>query len=461
MGKYQNLAKDIIANVGGKENINSLTHCVTRLRFKLKDESKANDEVIKGMDGVVALIKSAGQYQVVVGNHVPDVFAEVCREAGISSDSSTASSGGKKQGVGAVVMDFISGTMMPCLGMLTACGMIKGLLALAAFFGWMHEGQGIYTLLSGIGDSIFYFFPLVLGYTSANKLGMNPFLGLCIGGALMYPTYQNVDLQLFGMTVNVSYASSLLPIIITNIFASFIYKGLNKVIPDVIKTFVVPMFVAIIAVPAGFMFIGPAANTVAQWIANGVMGVYGFSPLVAGLIVGGLWQVFVMFGIHMALIVVGIMQISSGQPTPIFSLLFAVSFAQTASVFAIWLKTKDKKLKAIALPAWISGIFGVTEPAIYGVTLPRVKQFVITCIGGALGSAYLGLTNSLTYQMAGLGIFSIPGFLNGSNSGTAMMNVGISIVIAMGFAFTASFLTFKDDNEVAQIKKKVTTAKSV
>lgn len=459
MGKYEKLAKDIVSNVGGKENINGLTHCVTRLRFKLKDESKANDEVIKNMEGVVTLIKSAGQYQVVIGNHVPDVFDDVCKVAGISGNSVAKNDGATKQGIGATIIDFISGVMTPCLAIMTACGMIKGFLALAVFFGWLDSGQGIYTLLSGIGDSIFYFFPVVLGYTTANKLGINPFLGLTIGAALVYPTYQNVDIEIFGKVFNLSYASSVLPVILTTLLASYIYKFLNKIIPDVVKTFVVPMIVLIISVPMGFMVVGPIANTVSDWLAGIITGTYAVSPILAGILLGGLWQVMVIFGVHMALVAVAIMQLVSGNPTPIFALSFGASFAQTASVFAIWLKTKNKKLKAIALPAWISGIFGVTEPAIYGVTLPRVKQFAITCIGGALGGAYLGLTNCLVYQMAGLGVFAIPGFINPAGVGSTMIHVVISIAIAMGFSFVASYLTFKDNEEEDEKKKSINVDK--
>lgn len=446
MGKYQNLAKDIIKNVGGKENINGLTHCITRLRFKLKDESKANDDVIKNMDGVVTLVKSAGQYQVVIGNHVTEVFDEVCEIAGISSGGSNAGQTKEKQKFGAAIIDFISGVMTPILAMMTACGMVKGGLALAQFLGWIDASSGLYSLISGIGDSIFYFFPIVLGYTSANKLGMSPFLGMMIGAGLVYPTYQNVDLQIFGMTINVSYASSVLPIIITNVFAAFLYKNLNKIIPDVIKTFFVPMLVLLIAVPSGFMIIGPAANVVSEGLANAITTVYEVSPIVAGILLGGLWQVLVLFGVHMALVAVGIMQLATGEATPIFSLFFAASFVQTATVFAIWLKTKDEKLKAVALPAWISGIFGVTEPAIYGITLPRVQQFVITCIGGALGGAYLGFSNALTYQMAGLGIFAIPGFIN--PNGGSLLPVAVSMIIAMGFAFIATMVTYKEDIKI-------------
>lgn len=460
MGKYEKLAKEIVKNVGGKENINGLTHCITRLRFKLKDESKANDDVLKKMDGVVTLIKSAGQYQVVIGNHVPEVFADVCAVAGISQTSASQSETKEKQGIGAAIIDFISGVMTPILAMMTACGMIKGGLALAQFLGWIDASSGLYTLISGIGDSIFYFFPIILGYTSANKLGMNPFLGMMIGAGLVYPSYQNVDLEIFGHVLNVSYASSVLPVIITNVFAAFLYKHLNKIIPDVIKTFFVPMLVLLISVPAGFMLIGPAANVVSGVIAGGITSAYNVSPIIAGLLLGGLWQVLVLFGVHMAIVAIGIMQIASGQPSPIFSLFFAATFAQTATVFAIWLKSKDKKLKAIALPAWISGIFGVTEPAIYGITLPRVKQFVITCIAAALGSAYLGFTDSLTYQMAGLGVFSIPGFIN-PDGGAWLSPVIICLVISMGLSFVATMITFKDDEEVKEETKGTINSNSV
>lgn len=443
MGKYQNLAKDIVKNVGGKENINGLTHCVTRLRFKLKDESKANDQIIKNMDGVVTLIKSAGQYQVVIGNHVPDVFEEVCLVAGISGVQLGESQG--KQKIGDVIIDFISGVMTPCLSLLCACGVIKGFLALATFFGWMNPQGGAYTLFSGIGDSLFYFFPIILGYTTANKMKMNPFLGLCIGASLVYPTLQNVDLSIFGMNINVAYTSTVLPVIITVIFASYIYKPLNKVVPDVIKSFIVPMLVLLVAVPVGFIVLGPIANTIAGGVANAITGVYDISPILAGIVLGGLWQVLVIFGVHHALVAVGIMQIATGNPTPIFALMFGTTFAQTATVFAIWIKTKDKKLKSIALPAWISGIFGVTEPAIYGVTLPRIKYFIITCIASAISGAYLGATGCLIYQMAGLGVFSIPGFLN--ENAPSLIHVFIAMAIASGFAFVASYVSFKDEED--------------
>lgn len=452
MGKYEGLAKDIIKNVGGKDNINSLSHCVTRLRFVLNDGFKANDDVLKNMDGVVTVIRSAGQYQVVIGNHVSDVYKDVCTKAGISGTASSTTT--PNLSFKDKIFDIITGIFMPSIAVMTAVGMLKGFLALAVFLGWMSDTTGIYTLIYNISDALFLFMPVVIGYTSANKFGMDPMLGLAIGAALMYPALQNVDLDILGFIINVSYTGTVLPIILTNAVAAFMYKKLNKIIPDVIKTFFTPLIVIMVCAPLGFLAIGPAANAIADWLLSGIMGIYSFNPIIAGIVLGGLWQVMIMFGVHTIFAITAIVTLMSGNPTPIFALIFTTSFAQTATVFAIWLKTKNKKLKAIALPAWISGLFGVTEPAIYGVTLPRVKQFAITCIASALGGAYIGATNLLHWQMAGMGIFAIPGFIKtDGDTGSILLHVGISLVISMGFAFIATMLTFKDE-ETGNVEKK-------
>jgi len=451
MGKHIDLAKKIIKNVGGKENIASLSHCVTRLRFVLKDESSANDDVLKNMDGVVTVIKSAGQYQVVIGNHVHDVYEDVCEVAGISGDIKPSENDNKS--FKDKFFDMITGIFMPSLAVMTGAGMMKGFIALFVFFGWMSEQSGIYTLIYGIADALFTFMPVVVGYTSAKKFNMDPMLGLAIGAGLMYPGLQNIDLSIFDYTINVSYTGTVLPVILTNALAAFMYKRLNKIIPDVIKTFFTPLIVLTIATPVGFLVIGPVANVVSEYLLNGILTVYGFSPVLAGLLIGSLWQVMVIFGVHTIFAITAIITLMSGAATPIFSLNFCASFAQTAVVFAIWLKTKDQKLKNIALPAWISGICGVTEPAIYGVTLPRMKQFVISCIGSALGAMYLGFVDVLFYQMAGMGIFAIPGFIqSGGNTGMTLMHVGISLVISMGFSFVASYITYKDEETKVELK---------
>lgn len=442
MGKYTDLASFILDNVGGKENVASLTHCVTRLRFVLHDESKAMDDVLKINDGVVSIIHSAGQYQVVIGNHVGDVYDEVCLHLGMKDLPKEELKGDWKE----KAFNLITGIFMPSLAVMTAAGMMKGFIALFVFLGWMDNTSGIYTLLYNISDALFLFMPCVIGYTSASKLGMDPFLGLAIGAALMYPNLQNVELTIAGHVFQASYTGTVLPIIITNVVAAYLYKQLNKIIPDVIKTFFTPLLVLLICAPLGFLAIGPLANAISNWLLEGIMAIYGISPILAGILIGGLWQVLVVAGVHTVFAITAIITLMSGNPTPIFALNFTASFAQSATVFAIWLKTKDMKLKAIALPAWVSGICGVTEPAIYGVTLPRIKQFTITCIGSALGAAYLGAMNVLYMQLAGMGIFAIPGFIpTDGNAGNVLFHVLVSIVISVGFSFVATMLTFKDE----------------
>lgn len=443
MNKYEKLVSDIIKHIGGKENVIGLTHCVTRLRFQLKDETIAKDEALKNMDGVVTVMKAGGQYQVVIGNHVPQVYEEACSQIGIVAHGKEEKK--DKQSVGQFLLEFISGIMTPCIGMLCASGMIKGILSIFTYFGWLAADSGIYQLLNACGDALFYFFPILLGYTTAKKLKMEPFLGLIIGAALLYPTIQGVDLNVLGMNVNATYSSTLLPVIFTVIFASFLYKPLQKVIPDVIKAFFVPMIVLAVSVPIGFSLIGPFMNEVGNLMGNVITTALDFSPTLAGFLVGSLYQIMVIFGIHGALGAVAFVQLSAGQPS-FLGFMAGTTFAQTSVVFAIYLKTKDKKLKNIALPAIISGIFGVTEPAIYGITLPRIKYFIISCIGAGLTGAFLGFTNTLLWQLTGLGIFTVPGFIGGSVPvGTIMFNVILALIIGMAFSFILTFILYKDE----------------
>lgn len=453
MGKYEKLAKDIIQNVGGKDNILSLTHCVTRLRFNLADESKANDDVLKNMDGVVTVMKTAGQYQVVIGNHVPDVYNDVCKVAGITGEALT-NAPKKKMSFKDKALDLISGIMMPSISILCASGMIKGLNTILLVTGLLTMESGMYILLNAVGDAMFFFFPVVLGYNTAKKLNMNPYIGMMIGAALCHPTINGVDLNLFGFKVNATYTSSILPPILVVAMAAPLERFLNKVIPDVVKSFLVPMLVLLISVPIGFAIIGPFANLLGQGLTYIMNAAYNISPVLAGALLGAGWQIFVIFGVHMVVMIGSMMNLVAGIPDPVLPLMLAVSFAQTAVVFAVWLKSKDKKLKAIALPAWISGIFGVTEPAIYGVTLPRIKLFVISCIGGALGSMVIAFLGTQAYTMAGMGVFMIPGMMNPADPMPGLINSCIAIAVAMIFSFIATWFVYKDDEKTTDVQKK-------
>ena len=445
MGKYEQLAKDIIKNVGGKENVLSLTHCVTRLRFQLKDEGKANTDVLKNMDGVVTVMQTAGQYQVVIGNHVPDVFKDVCEVAGISGGEG---SGEKvKRKFSEAALDIISGIFMPSIGILCASGILKGVNIILDMAGLMPAASGLGQILAGAADAMFWFFPIILGFNAFKKLGGNPYLGMTLGAALCYPALQGVNLNVLGFNVNATYTSTMLPILVMSFIAVPMEKWLNKVVPDVVKTFVVPAVVLFVCVPVGFCLIGPAANEVGAIINNVIQGAYGFSPIVAGILLGFLWQLLVMVGCHVLVVLPMMMGLMAGEPQPLMAVVAFPSFVQTGAVFAIWLKSKNKKLKTIALPAWISGIFGVTEPAIYGVTLPNGKQFILTCVGaGVIGglSVLLGVSQ---FTMGGMGVFALPAMIDPANGSGSIISAVIVAVAAIVIGFIIAFVTYKDKKE--------------
>lgn len=458
--KYEKLAKDIIANVGGKENVNSLTHCVTRLRFKLKDESKANTEVLKNMDGVVTVVKSGGQYQVVIGNHVPDVYANVAAIGGFGSASEEETKGEKLSPLNAFI-DVVSGVFQPILGVLCATGMIKGLNAILLATNLLEDTSSTYMILNAIGDCLFYFFPIFLAYTAANKFKLNKFTGMAIGASLVYPTMaglagQTVDFFRIPVMMPASgYASTVVPIIIAIFLASKVEKLLKKIIPDVVKTFVVPFFTLLIVVPVTFMAIGPVATWGSNLLGDVTLSIYNFSPLLAGLFLGGFWQVFILFGLHWGLIPVCMNNLSVLGFDPILATTIAVCFAQTGVVIAIMAKTKDKKLKSLCIPSVISGFFGVTEPAIYGITLPRKKPFIISCIVGAVTGAVISLTGSQIYMIGGMGLFSIPTFMGPDGTG-GIFGILLATVVGLVLGFLAMFFTYKDEvqeetKEVAKV----------
>lgn len=458
--KYEKLAKEIIENVGGRENINSVVHCITRLRFKLKDESKANKEVLKNMDGVVTVMQSGGQYQVVIGNHVQDVYKAVVEVGGFGTNDTPVEEAGKTNLFNRFI-DVISSIFTPILGVLAATGMIKGLNALFVALGWLETTSGTYQILNAIGDSLFYFFPIFLGYTAMKKFGGSPFIGMAIGAALVYPTLTAVTAgeplyTLFSGTlfespiyitflgipvVLMSYASSVIPIIIASYFAAKVEKGFGKIVPDVVKTFVVPFATLLVVVPITFMLIGPIATWAGQLLGQGTTFIFNLSPIIAGVFIGGLWQVFVIFGLHWGLVPIALNNLTVYGSDPVLAMIFAASFAQIGAVLAVWMKIKNQKLKSLSIPAFISGIFGVTEPAIYGITLPLKKPFIISCIGGGVGGAILAIAQSKIYMVGGLGIFGIPTYIPPTGGlGFSFWAVLIAIAVAFVLSFVLTYL---------------------
>lgn len=444
MGKYQELAADIVRNVGGRENVAGLVHCITRLRFTLKDESLANDDVLKGMSGVVTVMKSGGQYQVVIGNHVAEVYEDVLPLLDLREDGDVnqadGSGAGKKRLLDRAI-DVVSGIFQPILGIMAACGMLKGFNTLFEALGFYTETSGIYMVINAAGDALFNFLPLFLGYTAAKKFHLKPMLGLAVGAAMCYPSIQLGSLEAGGTVI---------PVILAVWFASKCEKLFNRIVPDLVKFFFVPMLTLLVTLPVTLLLLGPAATFGSMLISEFTLAIRDFSPLVAGAVVGFTWQILVIFGLHWGFIPVYINNVMTLGYDNVMMPFFACTFATSAVVLAIFFKTRDKKLKEMAIPNFISGIFGVTEPAIYGILLPLKKPFVISCIAGGIGGAFYGHFNFRKFILGGMGIFELPNMMNpdGTMGNIIVAFAGIAISMAVGFVLTMMF--YRDEKEKVQ-----------
>lgn len=478
---YDETAQKIYDNIGGKSNINSLTHCVTRLRFGLKDESKANTDNIKNIDGVITVVKSGGQYQVVIGNAVTDVYNSFLKVSGFnaddtSSDESTETEG--KKGLLNWFIDLVSGIFTPILPAMMAAGMVKGFNALFIALGLYAKTSGTYLVLQAAGDGFFYFLPVFLGYTAAKKFGLKPFIGMIIGVSLVYPDIvaattsgktlftlfsgtliqSAIHIKFLGIPVILmQYSSSVIPIIAATYLASRVEKGLKKIIPKMAAASFVPFFTILISIPLTFLIVGPIITWAGDFVGKGILAVYQLSPAITGMIIGTLWQVLVIFGLHWAIIPIAINNLSVFGYDPLLANTAFVSLATTGVVLAVLIKTHDKKLKSIALPALISAMFGISEPAIYGITLPRKKLFAGAMFSSGVAGLISGIFRSKMYIMGAGGIFSIPSFISPNGVDKAFIGYLISMATAFVLGFAITYLVtfnFYNKKETEQSEPK-------
>ena len=467
--KYDGLARIIIQNVGGKSNIISLTHCVTRLRFKLKDESKAQTDILKDTDGIVTVIQSGGQYMVVIGNHVPQVYDAVCAvghitPGGAVNEDGTAAEGGgdapqEKMNPFNAFISIITSVFTPALGCLAACGIIKGLLALFVAVGVLDGAGPTYNILYSLGDCFFYFMPILLAYTASKKFGLPEMEGMVIGAAMLYPymlgSSANVHDSLFMIPVIMptsgDYTSSVIPIICAVAFAAWFEKLYSKYIPDTIKLFALPLITCTVTFCLTLWVIGPIASLLAQGLSVLFTFLSNTSSILMGAVVGAFWQVLVMFGLHWAIATLAITDAATAGSTTLLIGMLGTTFAQTGAVAAIWIKTKNKKLKSLCAPAFVSAIAGVTEPAIYGITLPKKLPFIITCVVSCITGGIMGAFHTAQFSIGAMGVFSWPTFVDPvSNDASGMVIAIVVSLVATVAGFILTFLTYSDE----PVKKK-------
>ncbi|AIS03255.1 beta-glucoside-specific PTS transporter subunit IIABC [Lactococcus lactis] len=452
---YDELAQDILEHVGGRDNVNSLVHCITRLRFRLKDESKADDEYLKQREGVVTVVKSGGQYQVVIGNEVTDVFDAVSKVGHLKTNEAVDEQDEEApKGFVAKFIDLMSKIFAPILGPLAAAGMLKGIAAILSVAGMSHSGT--YLLIQAAGDGLFQFLPFFLAYSASKKFKMDKFTAMALAAAMLYPSLVNpvsgpalytifsgtifatkIYYTFLGIPVIVmSYYSTVVPILFAVWFASKIEKWLRNVVPTTVKLFVVPFGTLLISVPVSILLIGPIFSWAATGVGNLLILIYNFAPWLAAGLIGGLWQILVIFGLHWGLVPIAINNVATKGFDPIIASSFTASFAQIGALLAVMIKTKEKKVKELSIPAFISGIFGVTEPSIYGVTLPMKTPFAISCVVAGITAAIGGLLNFKIYVIGGLGIF---GYLSNIKAGEGVSNLIVSICTTL-LAFVMAFV---------------------
>jgi len=416
--EYQALAKDILGHVGGKENIVSLVHCATRLRFKLKENQSADAEGLKTNPGVIMVVESGGQFQVVIGNHVHDVWQAVRGEAGLSDDAPIADDTGDKGSLFGRLIDIVSGIFTPFIGILAASGILKGLLALAVVCGWLSTDSGTYKIWFAASDALFFFFPMVLGYTAGKKFGGNPFITMVIGGALIHPAMIQafeasqqagaVGDAFLGIPVTwFNYSSSVIPIILAAWVSCWLEKQSAKRLPSSMKNFFTPLICLAVTVPLTFLVIGPIATWLSQLLANGYQWIYVLAPWLAGAAMGALWQVCVIFGLHWGLVPLMINNLAVLGHDSMLPMLLPAVFGQVGAALGVFLRSRDARQKMLAGSSVTAGIFGITEPAVYGVNLPLRRPFIFGCVAGAIGGAIVGFSDTHVYSFGFANIFTV------------------------------------------------------
>lgn len=412
---YNQIAKDIAAGVGGAENIKELTHCFTRLRFQLIDPKKADKAAVGQLEGVISVVESVGQFQVVLGTKVNQVYEAMVPilslEENVDGDKGKASVWNR-------ILIAVSSIFTPMIPAIAASGLLKGFLTIAKILASQRgvdiTGNQTYILMLAATDALFYFMPIILAYTSAKVFKANEFVAMALGGTMCYPAVVSlmtgeVPVRMFGVAVTkASYASSVIPIIIGVFILSYVQKILEKIVPQVLKIILVPGLSLLVMIPAAFIVFGP----IGIYIGNGINIVYtglmNLSPAICGAFIGGMWCIFVIFGAHRALIPIGMNDVAQFGRQNLLAFAGAANFAQGGAALGVMLRTKNKDLKAVAASAAVSAsVCGITEPAIYGCNLRLKKPMVSAVICGAIGGAIMGVGGVYGDAFANNGILTI------------------------------------------------------
>lgn len=464
---YSKLGKEILENVGGDKNVTSLTHCITRVRFVLKDGTKAQDETIKNLDGVLDVVKQGGQYQVVIGPSVGKVYDAIVKIGNFSEnvingevDADDEDGDEEKKGLLSKALGLISSIFIPVLGLLSGAGMIKAVLSLLTVAGVLSDKNGTYIIMNALSDVLFYFFPVVIGWSAAKKFGLKEIYGITLGAFLVYPSLvaaagaENTktifegtifalkySMTFLGIPVALqSYSSTVIPIIVIVWFASYVYKWFDRVIPDVLKMVFVPFFTLLVTGVLSLIIIGPISMILQNILSGTVLWLIGLNTGIAGFLLGAFWSILVMFGLHWAVIPFFAINVAQYGYDVINPLIFSGALAVLGSAIGIAIRTKNQDTRSMSVAAAISSFFGVSEPALYGILIPR-KWIMITSFAGAgIGGAIAGFVGSKLYSFGAHGLLGLPCFINPKGIDAGLIGLCISGIVAFAFALVSALI---------------------
>ncbi|WP_340386384.1 beta-glucoside-specific PTS transporter subunit IIABC [Paenibacillus sp. FSL E2-0151] len=439
----QQLSKDILKLVGGEENIDQVTHCMTRLRFNLNDNNLADRTTLKNTPGVMGVTENGGQFQVIIGNEVSEVYKALVNNMSMKPNGESAPKGGKKQrNPISALFDFISGMFTPILPAIAGAGMIKGIVSILVALGWMTNTSSTYIILSAVGDGAFYFLPIILAISAAKKMGSNVYVGAALAAGLMHPTItallQEGNTSFAGITViATSYASSVIPIVIAIWIAAYVERAIDRITHSSLKLIVVPTVTLLIMVPLTLIAIGPLGGIIGNGLSGGIRWLFDNASILASILIGGTMSVLIITGMHYALLPLAVGSIATLGYDFIVPLMFAANMAQGGAAFGVGFKSKNTQTKSLSYSTGLTALMGITEPAMYGINMKFKKPFIAALIGGAVAGAFLGTFSVKAYFISTVGL---PGAA--SYVGPDISNLLFALIAALIAFVVASVITY-------------------
>lgn len=455
MMNYQELAQTIIEKIGGEKNISGLTHCATRLRFNLKEEGKAQTDLLKQTDGVMGVVSKGGQYQIIIGSDVSSVYKEILKEIPVLDGEHVEANEKDERGTASKIIDTITGIFTPILPAITAAGMLKAVLSLLVVFNAIDKTGQTYIIIDFMADSAFYFLPILLAASSAQKFKTNMYLAMMVGGILLHPNFVGMvnaikeagegGIHLFGLPISaVTYGSSVIPIILAVWFMSFVEPMADKVSPKAIKFFSKPLITIAIVGTVSLVVVGPLGYFISDAISNGIKALENFSPWLVPTIIGSLTPLFVATGTHYGLVPIGINnRMTSGYDSVIYPGMLASNLGQGAASLAVGVKSKDSSIKQLAASAGLTGLFGITEPALYGVNLRFKTPLYAAMIGGGFGGLFMGITRVKNFTGGSPGLLTLPSYI-GDDTLKHLYMACIGAAISIVLSFVISYILYRD-----------------